>query len=84
MSYPNLSRTRHALRAFDAKPYDVTDANGLGRAVGVAYGLDTSDRNDPQTCAACIRPGKPPSADHPDKSLVRFMVRKWEAQIDHA
>ena len=70
----DLSRTEAALLAYDAHR---TEANA--RAVGVAYGEDTKDINDPETCASCIGPGKPKPAGHPDEPFVRRMVRKWKA-----
>lgn len=74
----DLRRTRDALDAFDASDEDWRDDGPLGRAVGVAFGLDTADRNDPEVCAALIRPG--PRGVRPgnsDVSFVRRMVRKY-------
>lgn len=83
----NLARTKAAIEAFDAEaakpmPEPFGEAWGkinredrLAEAVGEAYGLDTADRNDPATCKACIRPGRPTEADHPDEPFVRRMVR---------
>ena len=69
----NLSRTESALIEYDTH---CTEANA--RAVGVAYGEDTKDINDPETCSSCIRPGKSKPAGHPDEPFVRRMVRKWK------
>lgn len=70
----DLTRTAAALEAYDQNP-----SEQLAREVGVAYGLDTADRNDPATCADFIRPG--PAVPKPgyEPSFVREMVRKWKA-----
>jgi hypothetical protein len=85
----NLERTKAALAAYDAevaKPMPDTfrevwaklnREDRLAREVGRAYGLDTADRNDPATCEACVRPGKPTTPDHPDEPFVRRMVRLY-------
>ena len=65
-----FTRTRQALHAFDTYTDQVwqhstchnfeandTERNRLARAVGRAFGEDTSDVNNPETCAHCIRPG---------------------------
>jgi hypothetical protein len=71
----DLTRTAEALRRYDAAE-DKTDA--LAEAVGIAYGLDTADRNDPETCRTCIRPGLPnPPGGDADLSFVRRMVRQF-------
>jgi hypothetical protein len=73
---PNLQRTADAIAAYDANP---TEAKA--KAVGVAFGLDTADRNDPETCAALVRPGPPtPALGETDVSFVRRMVRQWKAE----
>lgn len=47
----------------------------LGREVGVAFGEETKDRNNPQTCADCIRPGpKTLALGETEPSFVRRMV----------
>ena len=43
----------------------------LAEAVGIAFGEDTDDRNNPDTCRQLIRPGN-------SDSFVRRMVRQWE------
>lgn len=70
----DLSRTRAAVAAFDAyqatNPILAAETNEqvlaavaeeerLAEAVGVAFGLDTADRNNQETCRRCVRPGDP-------------------------
>jgi hypothetical protein len=50
----------------------------LGEAVGIAYGEDTQDRNSPETCRQCIRPGRLVPGPGCTESFVRRMVRHWE------
>ncbi len=51
----------------------------LAEAVGVAYGHDTADRNNMDTCRKCVRPGPAfPQGGTDDLSFVRKMVAKWE------
>ena len=45
----------------------------LAEAVGIAFGEDTDDRNNADTCRRLIRPGN-------SDSFVRRMVRQWETQ----
>lgn len=52
----------------------------LAEAVGIAYGLDTADRNDPKTCAQCIRPGEAVPANGEPVSFVRRMLADWKSQ----
>lgn len=85
----NLTRTRKAVAAYDAlvalpMPDDFGQAwarlkaeDAAGEAVGVAYGEDTKDRNNPEVCRACIRPGKANPAHPDDLSFVRRMVRDY-------
>ena len=78
---PDLTRTAEALAAFDAVhgPHDPGHDTELARAVGVAFGLDTADRNDPETCAVLVRPGpREPRGGDADLSFVRRMVRLHE------
>jgi hypothetical protein len=80
---PNLSRTATALAAYDEMharivPMETNaeamayfeELDRLAEAVGKAYGLDTSDRNDYETCLQYVRPGP----------FVRRMVAEWERQ----
>ena len=91
---PDLRRTADVLDSYDhelAQP--MPEAFGeawnklnreasLARAVGVAFGLDTADRNDPATCAAVIRPGLPdPPGGDVDLSFVRRCVRAWRRSL---
>lgn len=91
MNPPDLTRTAAALAAYDEHDQNVPDLtrlsndacvewldenDRLARAVGVAFGLDTSDRNDPGDCAELLRPGPPPGGGR-EESFVRRMVREW-------
>jgi hypothetical protein len=89
---PDLSRTKAAIEAYDA--FDSTfnmdgmsqdevlagfaKLESLGEAVGVAFGLDTADRNS-MSAAKAIRPGHKVPAVGAELSFVRRMVAKWEA-----
>jgi hypothetical protein len=82
--FPNLTRTAAALEAFDAAhdPQDPGFDSELAKAVGVAFGLDTSDRNNPEDCAALVRPGsREPRGGDVDLSFVRRMVRAFNEQV---
>ena len=50
-------------------------AMNLERDVGVAYGLDTADRNNPLTCASTVRPGPAIPGVGQELSFVRRMVQ---------
>lgn len=50
----------------------------LGEAVGVAFGVETSDINSVETCRGCIRPGHKIPGPGCEESFVRKAVRKWE------
>lgn len=88
-----LPKTRAAIEAYDIL-YDqfnsslqishrrwiefVSEIERLAEAVGIAYGEETCDINNPETCKQCIRPGPkvlPPGAE---LSFVRRMVNDWE------
>lgn len=69
MAAEKFARTRQAIEAFDtftetvwvhskALNWDKNDAERerLGRAVGRAFGEDTSEVNSPDTCESCVRP----------------------------
>jgi len=49
----------------------------LAKAVGHAYGLDTADRNDMDTCEGCVRPGPAVPGPGCEISFVRRMVAQW-------
>ena len=87
LPFPDLTRTVAALETFDAAhgPHDSGYGSPLAKAVGVAYGLDTADRNDPEVCAACVRPGpREPRGGEADLSFVRRMVRGFHKLSAHA
>lgn len=74
---PNLDRTVAALEAYDAHwgdEYDVYQSCDLAKAVGIAYGLDTSAFNSATQCAALIRPGPRVPQPGAGLSFVRRMV----------
>ena len=75
MGFPDLTRTVQALEAYDAESSSVN-----AEAVGIAYGHDTSDRNNFEDCKALIRPGKQTPAHPDDLSFVRRMVQKFRDQ----
>lgn len=92
---PDLSRTRDAIKAYDLvdsefttdrilsgeAPIDIPQKlEKLGEAVGIAYGLDTADRNSLETCKQYIRPGPANPPPGYDISFVRRMVRDWQNQ----
>jgi hypothetical protein len=57
----------------------------LGEAVGIAYGEDTKDINDPDTCRQCVRPGPAtPPLGETRPSFVRRMVADWENSLHPA
>ena len=87
----DLSRTAAAIIAYDAfdATYDnathmtcdeaiawFDELEQLGEAVGIAFGLDTADRNSMDTCKACVRPGPKVPAPGFATSFVRRMVAK--------
>lgn len=83
LPFPNLTRTAAALAAFDAAhgPHDPGFDSPLAEAVGVAYGIDTADRNNSDDCAALIRPGpREPLGGDADLSFVRRMVRAFKEE----
>lgn len=47
--------------------------NRLGREVGRAFGLDTADRNNVETCEGCVRPGP----------WLRNIVATWREEQNH-
>jgi hypothetical protein len=63
-------------------PCDFVDGikERLGEAVGIAFGLDTADRNSLETCRGCIRPGHRIPGPGEELSFVRRMVAQWEAE----
>lgn len=87
-SLPDMSRTIKALAEYDAlvddlEAYPVPDEHfvdavvrleALGEAVGVAFGLDTADRNNLETCRQCVRPGPKNPSPGSELSFVRRMV----------
>lgn len=83
---PDMSRTAKALEHYDhlnvALKDDTTQKGNqlvmdAARDVGVAFGEDTKDRNDPQVCADLIRPGPKVPGPGAELSFVRRMVKLW-------
>lgn len=88
---PDLSRTAAAIEAYDAydaafQPERMTNdaalagfakLDALAEAVGLAFGLDTADRNSVETCRQCIRPGHKVPGPGCERSFVRRMVALW-------
>lgn len=56
----------------------LTKLEQLEEAVGAAFGDDTSDRNNPETCRKVIRPGPAIPPPGSELSFVRRMVAKWK------
>lgn len=52
----------------------------FGEAVGIAFGLDTADRNNLEDCKRGIRPGPKVPGPGCEPSFVRRMVAAWETQ----
>jgi hypothetical protein len=86
---PDLSRTAQAIREYDAYKIDWDGTNtyllkaidkqdALAEAVGIAFGLDTADRNSMDTCRRFIRPGFAVPAPGYELSFVRRMVALWK------
>lgn len=89
---PDLSRTAAAIEEYDR--FDAafnTDGmsqdevlaqfaklESFGEAVGIAFGLDTADRNSMDTCKGCIRPGFKVPGPGQELSFVRRMVAQWK------
>jgi len=93
----DFSRTKAAIEAYDE--FDVgfdekgsqaevlaqfAELERLGAAVGIAFGLDTADRNSMDTCKGCIRPGPREPAPGADLSFVRKAVARWEQSLRKA
>lgn len=90
---PDLSRTRDAIRLYDFHEDSWMDSfsidqairwmnhlERLGEAVGVAFGMDTGDRNSLATCRQCIRPGPRIPGPGYQLSFVRRMVKLSEGR----
>ena len=90
----DMSRTAVALAAYDKADVKFGDGCGLtqadwldqfaaledlAEAVGVAFGLDTADINNQETCRRHVRPGPKEPGPGFELSFVRRMVAKWEA-----
>jgi len=80
----DLSRTAEAVEvydALDAAPYTPSWLESLvaaERAVGVAFGLDTVELNDPAECAKLL-PG-PADPGAAGLSFIRRCLQDWQAQ----
>lgn len=80
---PNLDRTVIAMKAYDDYKIDwdnhstllqqITEHEALADAVGIAFGLDTADRNIFEDCAKFVKPGRCQSTD----SFIRRMIALW-------
>lgn len=57
----------------------VREIEKLDEAVGIAFGEDTRDRNNPETCRQCVRPGPKEPSPGFELSFVRRLVLEWEA-----
>jgi len=77
----DLPRTRDAIAAYDrewAKPTkSYAKLEELGEAVGIAFGEDTKEFNNPANCRALVRPGPPIPGPGFELSFVRRMVKRW-------
>jgi hypothetical protein len=87
----NFARTIAALALYDAAdaecdrnlidwPLDVGTAKlreleRLAEKVGIAFGLDTADINNPETCRQCVRPGAAVPPPGFEEAFVRRAVR---------
>lgn len=56
----------------------MTEIEKLEESVGAAFGLDTSDRNNPETCRKLVRPGPATPSTGQELSFVRRMVALWQ------
>jgi hypothetical protein len=87
---PDLARTVKALEEYDVfdKEFCAMDRDDdlvaalekldrLGEAVGIAFGLDTADRNSMDTCKNHIRPGPATPAPGCELSFVRRMAKLY-------
>jgi len=93
----DLTRTQTAIKKYDiaSDEFDVYSDNmqydeaiakmdeleKLEEAVGEAFGLDTADINNVDTCRQCIRPGPAVPGPGYELSFVRRMVQKWTLDI---
>jgi hypothetical protein len=89
MKHSDLTRTRDALRAYDALrtcktgtiPPQAEAEEEEWRLVGAvaeAFAEDTADRNDKETILQVIRPGPAHPGPGMDLTFVRKCVRWWE------
>lgn len=81
LGHADLTRTVAALAAFDAahESHDSDPDCLLAKAVGIAFGFDTADRNQFANCAALVRPGaREPRGGKSELSFVRLMVREFQ------
>jgi len=74
------------MKAMDAARTDadlrkvLADIEQLEEAVGSAFGLDTSDRNNPEDCRKLCRPGPAVPPPGQELSFVRRMVAEWQGE----
>lgn len=76
--FTSLARTAKALDEYDRRR--AAGEFPSGEPVGIAFGEDTKAFNDPETCRACVRPGKKHPSHPDDLSFVRRMVAAWKEQ----
>ena len=90
---PDLARTSAALDAYDEldASLDFSKINHsqaeaafakiekAAEAVGIAFGEDTKDRNNPDDCRKLIRPGHKVPGPGYELSAVRKWVNQWKA-----
>lgn len=82
LPHADLTRTAKALEAYDALNEYAPDSPEA-EAVGVAFGLDTADRNNFEVCKTLIRPGAKNPAHPDDLSFVRRMVQDFKERAEN-
>ena len=88
----DLTRTKVALEEYDRFNDEFLKANlsaveleemikevdVLAENVGIAFGYDTADRNNFETCKECVRPEQKNPTPSAELSFVRRMVKNFE------
>ncbi len=89
---PDMTRTANEIEKYDEMDeafdkIDLDDEDALkalneieaqGEAVGIAFGHDTADRNNMDTCRRYVHPGFKNCQG--GESFVRRMVRRWKEE----